>query len=411
MQVASEKLTFPGAQGHDLAARLDRPAAGAPTAYALFAHCFTCTKDIFAAGRIAQALAGRGIATLRFDFTGLGASDGDFANTNFSSNVQDLVAAGQFLRGTGRAARLIVGHSLGGAAVLKAAGELPEIRAVATIGAPAEPAHVSHHFTGALAEIEEQGEADILLVGRPFKVRKQFLDDIRESVLAGAIEALGRAGKALLVFHAPTDATVGIGNAAKIYGAARHPKSFVSLDGADHLLSKRADAEYVAEVLATWAGRYLDMPAAPAFPRTRAGETVVTEAGLGRFRQAISVGPHRLTADEPEAVGGTDQGPSPYGLLTAALGACTTMTIRMYADRKGWPLDRVSVTVRHDKVHADDCAACETRDGRIDEFRRELVIDGALTDEQRQRLLDIAGKCPVHRTLTSETRVVTTVTE
>jgi len=411
MKVASEKLTFPGANGHDLAARFDRPAAGTPKAYALFAHCFTCTKDIFAAGRIAQALAERGIATLRFDFTGLGASEGDFANTNFTSNVQDLVAAGRFLRETERAPSLIIGHSLGGAAVLKAAGDLPEVRAVATIGAPADPAHVRHHFTGALAEIEEKGEAEVLLVGRPFRIQKQFLDDIETAKLESAISGLGRAGKALMIFHSPTDATVGIDNAARIYAAARHPKSFVSLDGADHLLSKREDAVYVAEVLASWAGRYLDMPQAPDFPRTRDDETIVAETGQGRFRQAISVGPHMLEADEPESVGGTDQAPTPYGLLTAALGACTTMTIRMYADRKQWPLDRVSVTLNHRKIHAEDCAECDTRTGKIDEIERNVTLEGDLSAEQRQKLLEIADKCPVHRTLHSESRIITRLKE
>jgi putative redox protein len=372
MAIRSEKLTFTGADGAELAARLDVP-DGAPRAYALFAHCFTCTKDIFAAARIAAGLAEQGIAVLRFDFTGLGHSEGEFANTNFSSNVADLVRAADYLRETRAAPKVLIGHSLGGAAVLAAAPRVPEAVAVATIGAPAEPTHVRHLFQAARPEIEARGEAEVLLAGRPFRIRKQFLEDIEKHKLATALAELR---KALVVFHAPRDATVGIENAGEIFKAAKHPKSFVSLDDADHLLSRKEDAVYVATVLAAWATRYLGRAAEPAKPAKpaapSAGAVVVQETGEGRFTQHIAAGKHALRADEPEDFGGSDSGPGPYDLLLAGLGACTSMTLRMYAARKQWPLDRVTVALRHEKIHAEDCADCETKEGRIDRIERSL---------------------------------------
>lgn len=403
MAVKSEKVTFTGAGGETLAARLDRP-AGRPRAYALFAHCFTCNKDIFAAARIAGALADRGIAVLRFDFTGLGASEGDFANTNFSSNVADLVRAADFLRETQEAPKLLIGHSLGGAAVLAAAAQVPEATAVATIGAPADPAHVAEHFTESRPEIEAAGEAEVLLVGRPFRIKKQFLEDIEAQKLEPAIAGLR---KALLVFHAPRDAIVGIDNASRIFAAAKHPKSFVSLDDADHLLSRKDDAIYVAEVLAAWARRYLGASESGHELRAAAGEVVVEETGEGKFTQRIAAGPHLLTADEPESYGGLDSGPTPYDLLLAGLGACTSMTLRLYAERKGLSLARTRVTLRHGKIHAEDCASCETKEGRIDRIERVIALEGSLDDAERQRLLEIADKCPVHRTLESEILIET----
>ena len=404
MAAKSTKVTFTGAGGESLAARLDLP-QGRPRAYALFAHCFTCNKDIFAAARIAGGLAERGFAVLRFDFTGLGASEGDFANTNFSSNIEDLVRAADFLRERYAAPQLLIGHSLGGAAVLAAAARVPEARAVATIAAPADPAHVAAHFTAARAEIEAAGEAEVQLVGRPFRIKKQFLEDIAAHRLETAIGGLK---KALMVFHAPRDATVGIDNASRIFLAARHPKSFVSLDDADHLLSRRSDAVYVAEVLAAWAGRYLgeQEAAAPAL-RAPAGSVVVEETGEGIFTQRIAAGPHALTADEPESSGGLDMGPSPYDFLLAALGACTSMTLRLYADRKGLALERTRVTLSHDKIHAEDCAACETKEGKLDRIERVIEMTGDLAPEERRRLLEIADKCPVHRTLHSEILIET----
>ena len=403
MAPRSEKITFAGADGDQLAARLDLP-EGKPQAYALWAHCFSCTKDIFAASRVAGGLTAHGIAVLRFDFTGLGASEGDFANTNFSSNVGDLVAAADHLRDNFEAPKMLIGHSLGGAAVLAGAGRVPEAVAVCTIGAPADPAHVAHHFQAQRAEIEEKGEAEVLLVGRPFRIKKQFLEDIESQKLEQDIAAMK---KALLVFHSPVDAIVGIDNAARIFQAAKHPKSFVSLDDADHLLSRKEDVAYVADIIAVWAARYICSAAAAgtaaAAVTAQPGTVVVAETGQGKFANARSVGGrHSLLADEPTDYGGTDTGPTPYDLVLAGLGACKTMTMRMYAERKGFPLDRARVTLKHDKIHADDCAACETEDGHIDRIEAEIEVIGDMDTETRRKIAVIAEKCPVHRTLQSE---------
>ena len=405
MSANSQNVTFAGHSGEQLAARLDLP-EGPVRAYAVFAHCFTCSKDIFAASRISAALADTGIAVLRFDFTGLGASEGEFANTNFSSNVQDLVRAADFLREHFEAPGLLVGHSLGGAAVLAAAGEIPEARAVATIGAPADAAHVVHNFAASTDEIERAGEAEVSLAGRKFRIRKQFLEDVEKHSLT---ERIARLRKALIVFHAPLDATVGIDNASQIFAAAKHPKSFVSLDHADHLLSRREDARFVASVLGAWASRYLDngdvSETAGAVPED---VVRVTETGAGKFQQQVRVGSHALFADEPVSFGGLDTGPTPYDYLSAALGACTSMTMRMYAERKGIPADRFSVDVTHAKVHAEHCEDCgEGREGRIDRFERRITIDGEVDEATRARLLEIADKCPVHRTLESSSAIVT----
>jgi putative redox protein len=387
--MSSAAIRFRAAQGHDLAARLELP-AGEPRAYALFAHCFTCSKDSKAAAYISQALAARGIALLRFDFSSL----------EFSSNIGDLVAAAQYLREHHRAPQILIGHSLGGAAVLAAAGEIPEARAVATIGAPFEAKHVEHLLVHGKQRIVEAGEAQIDIGGRPFTVRKEFFEDLARHDPARHIGALG---KALLILHSPHDRIVSIDNAAKIFMAARHPKSFVSLDDADHLLTRPEDAAYAAEVLAAWASRYLEKGATEPVPGVR-----VIEAGRGKFAEDILAGRHRLRADEPESVaGGTDTGPSPYDLLLAALGACTAMTVRLYAEQKKLPLERVSVDLKHDKLHAADCAECETKDGRIDRIERVVTLEGPLDDAQRAKLLEIANKCPVHRTLHSEVLIPT----
>ncbi|MDH3232541.1 MAG: bifunctional alpha/beta hydrolase/OsmC family protein [Alphaproteobacteria bacterium] len=402
----SDKITFTGALGEPLAARLDA-LPGDIRAYALFAHCFTCSKDIFAAARIASALAERGIAVLRFDFTGLGASGGDFANTNFSSNVGDLIAAAGWLRENRQAPSLLIGHSLGGAAVLAAAPQIEEAKAVATIGAPADPEHVAHNFAPARAEIEAAGEAEVTLAGRQFRIKKQFLEDIASTKLEAAI---GSMRKALLVFHGPRDEIVGIDNASKIFLAAKHPKSFISLDDGDHLLTRRADAVYVAEVLAAWASRYLgeaDEAEIPSAAPAEHGLVVVEETRQGKFTNKVSAGSHVVVMDEPTSVGGLDSGMNPYDLLLAALGGCTSMTLRMYAERKKLPLDKVAVRLTHQKIHASDCAECESTEGKVDLIDRELEITGDLDADQRQRLLEIADMCPVHRTLESENRIVT----
>jgi putative redox protein len=395
----AERFDFPNASGAKLAALLDLP-AGEPRAYALFAHCFTCGKDIRAARRIAEALTARGIAVLRFDFTGLGASEGEFANTNFSSNVADLVAAANHLRATRRAPAILIGHSLGGAAVLAAAGEVPEARAVVTIAAPADPHHVTGLIKDRVEEIRARGEIEVTLAGRPFRIRREFLDDVAGQRLDARIATLR---KALLVMHAPTDAIVGIDNASHIFVTAKHPKSFVSLADADHLLSKRRDAVYVADVIAAWAGRYLDTVAEEEPDADAAsGAVVVTETRRGKFQQLITAGRHQFLADEPVAAGGLDTGPGPYDLLLAALGACTAMTLRLYADRKALPLERVAVRLTHSRIHAADCESCETKEGMLDRIDKEIAVSGPLDEEARTRLLEIAEKCPVNRTLKSE---------
>ena len=398
----TERITFPGHNGGKLAARLDLP-EGPVLATVLFAHCFTCSKDIPAARRIAARLAAMGFAVLRFDFTGLGHSEGEFANTTFTSNVQDLAAAGRYLAGRNMAPALMIGHSLGGAAVLRARAEIPSIKAVVTIGAPADPGHVSHHFEAALPEIKQNGAAEVCLGGRPFRISDAFVQDISQAALGPAIAGLNAA---LLVLHAPLDDTVSIDNASQIFLAAKHPKSFVTLDDADHLITRAQDADYAAEVIAAWATRYVRL-APPAPPiGTPEGIVRVTEADANGFMQDIQSGPdHHAIADEPVSYGGSNRGMSPYGFVSAGLGACTSMTIRMYARRKGWPLHNVSVDVSHNKVHAQD--ADSGARGKIDQFTRKIRLDGPLTAEQQNKLLEIADKCPVHRTLEASSEVET----
>jgi putative redox protein len=404
----AERFDFSNAEGLRLAGLIDSP-PGAARAYALFAHCFTCGKDVHAAKRIAEGLTALGIAVLRFDFTGLGSSEGEFANTTFSSNVADLVAAADHLRRLGRAPAILIGHSLGGAAVLAAAPAVPEARAVVTIGAPSDPAHVTGLLKGRATETDARGDIEVTLAGRAFRIGRTFLDDVAEQQLTGCIAALH---KALLIFHSPTDDIVGIDNASRIFAAAKHPKSFVSLAGADHLLSRRSDAAYVANVIAAWAERYLDMATRDEDADRKPGVVTVRETRQGRFQQEIIAGAHRFLADEPAEVGGADSGPNPYDFLLAALGACTAMTLRLYAERKALPLERVTVRLRHAKIHAADCAICESKEGMVDRIEREIAIEGALDPDQRARLLEIADKCPIHRTLTSEidiaTRAITT---
>lgn len=406
MAHTSNKVTFPGGNGAELSARLDLP-NGPVRAFALFAHCFTCNKDLKAVTRLAGGLTRHGIAVLRFDFTGLGSSEGEFANTNFTSNLDDLVAAADWLRDHHQAPQILVGHSLGGAAVLAAASRIPEARAVATIGAPYDPEHVTGHFGEAVNQIIDTGAAEVSVGGRPFTIEKHFLDDISAHNMKAAIGGLKRA---LLIFHAPRDEIVGIDNAEQIFLAAKHPKSFVSLDDADHLMHNPDDAVYVSGVIAAWAESYIDAPKStdafelPGSP----GEVVVWETGNGKFQQHVTVGgKHYLMADEPQSYGGLDSGPSPYDLLLAGLGACTSMTLRMYAAHKNIPLEKVSVRMQHEKIHAEDCHECETKNGKVDVIEREVILHGDLDAETRARLIEIADKCPVHKTLHAEVKVVT----
>lgn len=393
-----------GALGAKLAARIDRP-EGDIEAVALFAHCFTCTKDILAARTIAKQLAKRGIATVRFDFTGLGSSAGEFASTNFSSNVGDLVRVADAMRDSIGAPQLLIGHSLGGAAVLVAAGSIPEVRAVATIGAPADAEHVVESFAADLGRIEEDGEARVTLAGRPFTIRREFVEDLREHKVLKAVSGLRAA---LLVLHAPLDQTVGVDNATRIFTAARHPKSYVSLDDADHLLSNYEHARYAADVIAAWAARYID-----ARPKNTAG---VSHDGVrattlgGRFRTRLTVDRHAMLADEPISYGGDETGPTPYDYLSSALAACTLMTMRIYGERKGFDVD-ATVDVVHGKVHARGCEECFNviagADGQVDRFERTIRFGPGTLPENRELLLKIADKCPVHRTLERSAAIVT----
>ncbi len=410
MSTRTIRTTFASSLGHELAARLDLPSEGG-RAYALFAHCFTCTKDILAARHIAARLASLGIAVLRFDFTGLGSSAGEFKNTSFSSNIEDLVFAANHLRTHYRAPAILIGHSLGGAAVLAAAHRIPEAKAVVTIGAPSDVAHVLHHFQAHLDDIERDGVANVTLAGRTFPISRALVEDARGQAIEHHVANLR---KALLVMHAPRDQTVGIEHATKIFTAAKHPKSFVSLDSADHLLSDNRDAAYAAEVLAAWASRYVPQDEGNAGEDRHDG-VVVAETGMGLFQNSIAAGRHRLLADEPQSVGGLDSGPGPYDYLATALGACTSMTLRIYAKQKQFDLGRITVSVRHGKLPAEHCEDCgdaaEGRTGKIDRFERVISVEGGVDAATADKLIEIAGKCPVHRTLEARSAIVTKISD
>jgi uncharacterized OsmC-like protein/alpha-beta hydrolase superfamily lysophospholipase len=407
MPSTTQKLEFAGHSGARLAARLDLP-NGPVRAYALFAHCFTCSKDLVAVRRIAAELAREGIAVLRFDFTGLGSSEGEFASTNFSSNVADLALAAAYLRDHFQAPSALIGHSLGGAAVLAVAKDLPEVRAVVTIGAPADVGHVLKNFGSSLQEIEESGGANVNLAGRTFRIEKQFVDDARRQPIHDAVTALK---KPLLILHAPRDQIVSIENATELFLAAKHPKSFVSLDTADHLLTDPEDAAFAGRVIAGWLTRYIaaDKPQGEA----PVEHVRVAETSGGKFQNVVQAGSHRLFADEPESVGGLDSGPSPYDFLSIALGACTSMTLRLYAEHKKLALGPIAVDVSHAKIHARDCAECTEAErggnARIDRLERVISVDGDLPDKLREKLLELADRCPVHRTLEAGAKVKTVI--
>jgi uncharacterized OsmC-like protein/alpha/beta superfamily hydrolase len=399
-----KRISFKNTEGADLSARIDFPLDGIPRAFAVFAHCFTCTKNSKAIATITSALTQKGLAVLRFDFTGLGESQGDFADTNFSSNVSDLIAAAEFLSSFYEAPQLLIGHSFGGTACLQAARDLPQVKAVATIGSPAHPRHVVHLLAHARKDIEQTGAAKVLLAGRPFQIKKQFLDDLEN---ARVDQVLPELKCALLVLHSPRDEVVGIENAAQIYQAARHPKSFISLDNADHMMSDSRDSDYVGAVIAQWAARYI-RPSERKDSKPPSNEhAVVASIGGSRFRTAMVARGHGIIADEPVHLGGTDAGPTPYELVGAGLAACMAITVRMYADGKAWPLEGVTIRCAHSKIDARSIPDKGSRRGKIDRFSAKIALDGSLTEDQRKRLMMVAERCPVHQTLLSEAIVET----
>lgn len=399
-----QKITFENSSGKKLAAKLELPIDRRPHNFAIFAHCFTCNKNFTAVRYISSALAAKGFGVLSFDFTGLGESEGDFADTNFSGSVDDLICAAEFLKKNYQAPAVIIGHSLGGAASLLAASRFSEIKAVATIGAPAAPQHVTNLLEISAEEIKEKGSLPINIGGRPFLIKKQFIEDLEAQNL---LEIVRQMRKAFLFLHSPQDQTVGIENAAELYQAAFHPKSFVSLDGADHLLSKKADAVYVGDLIASWATRYVEIPPEKEF--SSASHVVGYLGKEEKFTTRIKAGEHQLIADEPESFGGNNFGASPYQMVAAGLIACTAMTLRLYADRKKWDLREVYVHVSHEKTHLEDCLNCESATSKIDTFTREIELIGELDAEQKMRLLEIADKCPVHRTLENAARIITSL--
>ncbi len=397
-----KKVSFSNKEGQTLNGRLELPVDQHPHNMVLFAHCFTCTKNLSAVKNISKGLTSNGFGVLRFDFAGLGESEGDFAETNFSGNVEDLIAAAEFLEKEYQAPSLLIGHSLGGAAVIYAAAKLQAVRAVATVGAPSDPSHLKHLLKSSIEEIRSYGKAVVNISGRDFTIKKQFLDDLEKNSLSDVLETLN---KPVLIMHSPQDTIVGIKNAEKLYHYAHHPKSFISLDGADHLLSNKADSLYVGKTIASWAERYLAVPD-PADLKT-SHQVVASLDNDDGFSTQIKAGKHNLVADEPEDFGGNDFGPSPYELVSAGLSACTVMTLQMYAKRKKWDLQNVKVHTSYGKVHAEDCAACESKNAKIDTFERQISLTGSLEADQKKRLLEIADKCPVHRTLESNSHIKT----
>ena len=397
-----QKVQFTNKEGQQLVGRLELPADQHPHNMAIFAHCFTCNKNLAAVRNISKGLTSSGFGVLRFDFTGLGESEGDFADTNFSGNVEDLVAAADYLAENYQSPSLLVGHSLGGAAVIFAAEKIASVKALATIGAPANPVHVKHLLRSGIDEIQEKGKAVVNLSGRDFTIKKQFLDDLESNALPEVVRGLK---KALLIMHSPQDTTVAIKNAEEIYLKARHPKSFVSLDGADHLLSNKEDSIYAGKTIAAWAERYLDVSEASRLKTSH--QVVASLDNTDGFTTQMKVGNHYITGDEPLEFGGNDFGPSPYEFVSAGLSACTAMTLQMYARRKKWDLQNVEVHTSHDKVHMEDCNSCESPNAKIDTFDREIRLSGELDEAQKKRLLEIADKCPVHRTLENDTKVNT----
>lgn len=403
------KLKIPNSKGINLNARLELPANQKPNYYAIFAHCFTCSSSLNAVKNISRALTLHGFGVLRFDFTGLGQSEGEFADSHFSANIEDLKDVHAYMKNHYEAPALYVGHSLGGAAVLVAGSQIDDVKAIVTIGAPSNLKHTKKHFSHDISEIKEKGEIEVNIGGRPFKINNEFIDDF------GTIDVLKilseMRGKALLIMHSPLDKIVGINNAQDLFINAFHPKSFVSLDNADHLLSKNEDSTYVGNVVGSWASRYL--PPKENIMLDPDGEQMVAHLNVvdDNFTTAIQTAHHFFIADEPISVGGDNWGPSPYELLNAGLAACTAMTLKLYAQRKKWDLREIYVYLSHSKKHVDDMNSENHKARFLDHIAKRLVFIGDLTDEQRLRLVEIAERCPVHRTLQSDVIIKSTLTE
>ncbi|MDO6738848.1 bifunctional alpha/beta hydrolase/OsmC family protein [Wenyingzhuangia sp. 2_MG-2023] len=399
----TKNISFKNSKGILLSAKLELPADQHPDAYAIFAHCFTCNKNLTAVRNISKALTQNGFGVLLFDFTGLGQSEGDFSETNFTSNIQDLEDVSEYMTQELQAPKLIVGHSLGGAAAIFAGKNISSIQAIATIGAPSSPQHIQHLFKNDIEKIEANGKAIVTIGGRSFPISKQLIDDISKTNMHEVVKTLR---KPLLLLHSPQDTVVGIHNASEIYAQAMHPKSFVSLDGADHLLSNKEDSLYAGQIIAHWGSRYIDKSTEK---KLKTSEQVVARIGNNGFTTDIIAAGHSLTADEPENVGGNNFGPSPYNLLLSSLGACTAMTLRMYADRKQWDLEEVIVHLSHNKDYAQDCKECDQPKSKIDLIEKRIELIGNLDETQKKRLLEIADKCPVHKTLHQPVSVTTTL--
>ncbi|MBD0849297.1 bifunctional alpha/beta hydrolase/OsmC family protein [Maribacter arenosus] len=397
-----QKVIFKNKKGQTLVGTLELPANQHPHSYAIFAHCFTCNKNLTAIKNIGRTLSANGFGVLRFDFTGLGESEGEFSDANFSGNVEDLIAASDYLTSNYQAPTLLIGHSLGGAAAIFAAAKIDSIQAITTIAAPSDPEHVKHLLRSSIEEIEQNGKARVNIGGRDFTIKKQFLDDLEQKSLLTTVKNLR---KPLLIMHSPLDRIVGIKNAEEIYKAAHHPKSFISLDGADHLLMNKKDSIYVGEVISGWARRYLKFDDAVQLPNTKHHVVASLDFDDG-FTTQMKVGNHTIIADEPLNFGGNDFGSSPYDLISASLSACTAMTLQMYSKRKNWHIENVEVHTSHRKIHALDCEDCESSTSKVDTFERQIKITGNFDDKQLKRLLQIADKCPVHKTLSGEAQII-----
>ena len=401
----SEKISIKNRDGHLLSCQLDLPLDEKPKAYLLFAHCFTCNKNLTAIRNISLAITSQGFALVRFDFTGLGESEGEFSETNFASTVNDLIDVYDYFTKENKQPQVLIGHSLGGSAVVFAAGQLPDVKAIVTVGAPSDPGHVEHLLKDGISDIEKNGCGIVDIGGRNFTIKKQFLEDIRSHSLP---ETLKQLKKPILVCHSPQDSVVGIDNARKLFESAYHPKSFVSLDGANHLLSDSKDSRFAGNMIASWIERYLSIDEAN-LSNQKSTNQVNVRITKEKYTTEILSGEHRLLADEPKSVGGKDLGPNPYDLLLSALGACTVMTLRMYADRKGWELDEVEVGLDHKKDYPADCEDCENPKQKIDVLERKIRVEGNLTEEQKSRILEIADLCQIHKTLHSPVDIISSM--